>query len=59
MKNSKIFLATAFLFSSLFFTNCTPDNDSLTETQEIITRGNWSINYYYADQDKTAQVNNY
>ncbi len=59
MKNSKIFLATAVLFSSLFFINCTPDNDTLTETQEIITRGNWSIDYYYAGQDKTAQVNNY
>jgi hypothetical protein len=59
MKNSKIFLAIALLVSSVFFTNCTPDNDSLTETQEIITRGNWSINYYYAGQDKTAQVNNY
>ncbi len=59
MKNSKIFLATALFFASLFFINCTPDNDTLTETQEIITRGNWSINYYYADQDKTAQVNNY
>ncbi|MFN2439881.1 MAG: hypothetical protein ABR503_11830 [Chitinophagaceae bacterium] len=59
MKNSKIFLAIALLFSSLFFINCTPDNDRLMETQEIITRGNWSINYYYSDQDKTAQVNNY
>jgi hypothetical protein len=59
MKNSKNFLAFALFASSLFFINCTPDNDALTETQEIITRGNWSINYYYADQDKTAQVNNY
>ncbi len=59
MKNSKTFLTAALLLSSLFFTNCTTDNDRLTETQEIITRGNWSINYYYADQDKTAQVNAY
>jgi hypothetical protein len=59
MKNSKPFLAIALSVSSLFFINCTPDNDNLTETQEIITRGNWAINYYYADHDKTAQVNNY
>lgn len=52
-------MAIALLVSSLFFINCTPDNDTFTETQEIITRGSWSINYYYADQDKTAQVNNY
>lgn len=59
MKTSKFFVATALFFSSLFFINCTPDNDRFTETQEIITRGDWSINYYYADQDKTAQVNSY
>jgi len=59
MKTSKFFVAAALLVSLLFFIKCTPDNDRLTETQEIITRGNWSINYYFADQDKTAQVNAY
>jgi hypothetical protein len=44
---------------SIFFTSCSPDRDYLETTQEIVSRGQWAVAYFYTDQDKTAQFSNY
>lgn len=54
------FTVTALLFIvSLLFVNCTPDMPYASTTKEVITQGKWSIDYYYAGQDKTAQYQNF
>ena len=57
MKSAKVFAAT-LLFISFLFTNCSPDHDYLFTTNEIITRGNWNVEFFL-DDNKTAVFNNY
>ena len=57
MKSAKIF-AGILLFLSFSFTNCSSDHDYLYTTNEIITRGEWGVEFF-ADPDKTAQYSNY
>jgi hypothetical protein len=57
MKSAKFF-AGVLLFISFSFTNCSPSHDYLFTTNEIITRGNWGIEFFVS-QDKTAQYGNY
>ncbi len=33
--------------------------DYTSSTKEVISKGKWSVEYYYAGQDKTAQYSNY
>src|SRR5215212_7144019 len=51
-------LAAILLFISFSFTNCSQDHDYLFTTNEIITRGNWGIEFF-ANQDKTVEYGNY
>lgn len=57
MKSAKYF-AVALLFISFSFTNCSPDRDYLFTTNEIITQGNWGVEFF-VNQDKTAQYGNF
>lgn len=57
MKSAKAF-AVFLLFISLLFTNCSPDHDYLFTTNELITRGNWDVEFF-KDDTKTAVFNNY
>ena len=57
MKSAKVF-AALLLFISFLFTNCSPDRDYLFTTDEIITRGNWDVEFF-VDDNKTAAFNNY
>jgi hypothetical protein len=58
MKSVKI-CAALLLFVSAFFTSCSPDHDYISETNEIITRGNWKVDYFYTTNDKTDQYRDY
>jgi hypothetical protein len=58
MKTVKIF-AALLLSSSLLFTGCSGDYDQIGTTKETIIRGTWSIDYFYAGQDKTAGYSYY
>ncbi len=58
MKSVKFIAAILLLFSSLLFINCTPGEDRLS-TQEIISRGDWSIDYFFAGQDQTSHYATY
>ena len=44
MKSAKTFAASVLLFSSLFFTACTQDREDFPDTEDIITRTEWSLN---------------
>jgi hypothetical protein len=58
MKKPKLF-ASLLLCSVLFFSACTPSFDYITNTNEIITNGSWSVRYFYAGTDKTGTLGNY
>ena len=61
MKSAK--LALSFLLiviSTSLFTSCTPESlDYTATTREFISKGQWSVDHYYAGQDKTAQYSSY
>jgi hypothetical protein len=54
MKSVNGFAAIMLLFSSIIFIHCSPDTEYINTPQEIITRGNWMVDYYFKDGDKTA-----
>lgn len=58
MKSTKI-LAASLLFFSFIFVSCIGDYDYINTTKEIITRGQWTVDYYYAGQDRTADYSGY
>ena len=57
MKSAKLF-AAILLFISFSFANCTQDRDYRYGTDEIITSGNWGVEFY-ANPDKTAEFSTY
>ena len=57
MKNAKVF-AVILLLVSFTFTNCSPDQDHLFTTNEIITRGNWGVEFFI-NNDKTTEYADY
>lgn len=60
MKNPKSFSLLLFVICSALFTRCTPENlDYISTAKETISRGQWSVEYYFAGQDKTDQFTNY
>ena len=59
MKSSKFFVGLLLLFSSMAFVRCTPDQYVSDSTKDVLSTGKWSVDYYYAGQDKTAQFNSY
>src|SRR5215218_6179203 len=59
MKTSKFFVGLLLLFTSISFVRCTPDQDFSTTTKDVISQGKWTVDYYYAGQDKTSQFNSY
>jgi len=60
MKNLKLFSYLLFLISASLFSSCTRENvDYGHTTKEIISGSKWSVDYYFAGQDQTAQFSNY
>jgi hypothetical protein len=60
MKNLRLISYMLVIVSASFFTSCTKESiDYPGSTKEVITGSTWSIDYYYAGQDKTAQFNSY
>lgn len=60
MKNYSSLMGLLAFFSSILFIACTPEDiDYSTTTREIITEGNWKVDYYYSGQDKTSQYSTY
>jgi hypothetical protein len=60
MKNLKFFTYLLIIISTSFFVRCTPENvDYGATTKQMITKVQWSVDYYFAGQDKTAQFNRY
>ena len=57
MKSLKISSAL-FLFVSILFTNCSPDHEFISSTDEIITRGSWNVEFF-ANDSKTAEFGNF
>ena len=60
MKAVKFFAYLLVIISTSVFTNCTPENlDYGSTTKETITKTQWSVDYFFAGQDVTAQFSNY
>lgn len=60
MKNLKFFAYLLVVISTSLFTKCTPENlDYGSTAKETITKAQWSVDYFFAGQDVTAQFSNY
>jgi hypothetical protein len=60
MKNLKFFTYLLIIISTSLFVGCTPENiDYGPTTKEMITKAQWSVDYYFAGQDRTSQFSNY
>jgi len=60
MKNARFFTYLLVIISTSFFVSCTRENvDYIDTTKEMITKAQWSVDYYFAGQDKTTQFSNY
>ncbi|HEX2608300.1 MAG TPA: hypothetical protein VHK91_13015 [Flavisolibacter sp.] len=43
----------------LSLSSCSPQQDAITSTREIISQGNWTVDYYFPGQNRTEQFLNY
>ena len=60
MKNAKFISYLLVIVSTSFFTSCSKESiDYPGSTKQVIAGSSWSIDYYFAGQDKTAQFTNY
>jgi len=60
MKNVKLFAQLLIIVSTSFFASCSPENlNDLSTPKEIISKGQWSVDYYFSGQDKTSLYNNF
>ncbi|MDQ3551729.1 MAG: hypothetical protein M3413_09390 [Bacteroidota bacterium] len=55
MKSATILAALLFFLSS-FFISCTNIYDGISSSEEILQNGKWSVEYYYDEVDKTAEL---
>ena len=47
------------LFFSLTLPGCYKSYDSSSGVEDIVSRGNWIVNYYYENADMTGEYENY
>ena len=60
MKNLTVISYLLVIISTSLFTSCSRESiDYPGSTKQVITGSSWTIDYYFAGQDKTAQFNNY
>ncbi len=60
MKSVKFFAYLLIVISTSLFVRCTPESIGYgATTKEAITQTQWSVDYYFAGQDRTAQFSNY
>jgi hypothetical protein len=59
MKNAKLLFALLLLSLTILFSNCSPDHNFVSSTEETLTRSNWSVDYYFETQDLTSQYGDY
>jgi hypothetical protein len=60
MRTAKLTAVSLLLSVSVFFSACTREvQDDHSLTKEIISKGSWSVDYYYTGQDKTALYSNF
>lgn len=60
MKYPKFIAYLLVIVSASFFTSCSRESiDYPGSTKQVIAGSSWSIDYYFAGQDKTAQFSNY
>lgn len=59
MKNTKLLFASAMLFLAVAFSRCTPNQTLVSPTDEMLTRSNWAVDYFYDSKDLTAEYGGY
>jgi hypothetical protein len=59
MKSAKLIASLLLIVCSLSFFSCTKQNELATDTKDILTQGQWKVNYYFSDQDHTTQFTDY
>lgn len=60
MKNLKFISYLLVIVSASFLSSCTKESVNYPpSTKQVIAGSSWSIDYYFAGQDKTSQFSNY
>ena len=60
MKYPKFIAYLLVIVSASYFTGCTKESiDYPTSTKQVITGSTWSVDYYFAGQDRTSEFSNY
>jgi hypothetical protein len=60
MKSSKSLVGLLLLFSAITFSRCTADQGySTTSTKDFLSLNKWTVDYFFAGQDKTAQYSSF
>jgi hypothetical protein len=59
MKSAQLFASLLLIVCSLSFFSCSKQEAIATETKDILTQGQWKVDYYFSDQDRTAQLADY
>jgi len=59
MKSSKTLVGLLLFFTSIAFSNCTPDQDYSSSTKDFLSQNKWTVDYFFAGQDKTAQYSSF
>jgi len=59
MKNVKLFAQLLIIVSALF-ASCSPENlNDVSSPKQILSKGQWSVDYYFSGQDKTSLYNDF
>ena len=59
MKSSKSLVGFLLLFTAIAFTRCTADQGVSTSTKDFLSTNKWTVDYFFAGQDKTAQFSSF
>ncbi|MBS1919597.1 MAG: hypothetical protein JST17_05055 [Bacteroidetes bacterium] len=59
MKTAKYFAIALLTLSSILLSYCTPNQTLVSSTDEMLTRSNWGVDYFYDTQDMTSEYGGY
>jgi hypothetical protein len=60
MKNVKLFAQLLIIVSASLFASCSPENlNDVSSPKQILSKGQWSVDYYFSGQDKTSLYNDF
>jgi hypothetical protein len=59
MKSSKLLVGLLLFFTTIAFIRCTADQVYSPSTKDVLSQNKWTVDYFFAGQDKTAQFSSF